>query len=412
MEASESTATRVNVKDFGAVGDGVTDDAAAIQHAFESTSGAIFFPHGDYLLRKGLTVELAERGRTYVSSGGARLLNASSEPALRIIGTHEGTAEPKSVSEHTFAYETMPLVSDIEIVGQGDCGDGIVLEKTYKAVISNVMVRDCRNGIRLAVRNRDVTIANSHILQNRQVGVLYDNVSLHQSNILGCHISYNGYAGIKVDNGDIRNIQITGNDIEYNNRDEAAAVCADVWLDASAGTGTGIREGTICSNTIQATLTPGGANIRLAGLENDEGDQVGLLAISGNHISSQECNILADSARAVAISGNTFVKGAARNIRLRNCRAVNMCGNVIDAIPAYGTGGATCGGIELRDCQGCLVANTTIAGAKPQADAAVIALEDCRNCRVNDCIVGGAGEAMAVSVTGGEGNSVGHVLCI
>ena len=405
MEANDSTAAGVNVRDFGALGDGLTDDAAAIQQAIDTTSGPIFFPHGDYLLKKGLRLHLGERGRTYVSSGGARLLNASSEPALHIIGTHEGTAEPKTVSAHTFAYETMPLVSDIEIIGQGDCGDGLVLEKTYKTVISNVMVRDCRNGIRLAVRNRDVIIADCHILHNRQVGVLYDNVSLHQSNILGCHISYNGYAGIKVDNGDIRNIQITGNDIEYNNRSEEGAVCADVWLDASAGTGTGIREGAICSNTIQATLTPGGANIRLSGLHNDEGDQVGLLAISGNHISSQECNILADYARAVAISGNTFVKGAARNIRLRNCRTVNICGNVIDAIPAYGTGPATCGGIELRHCQACLVGNTIVAGAWPPDNAAVIALEDCCNCRVNDCIVGGAGEA--VSVSGGQGNSIG-----
>jgi hypothetical protein len=407
MQASDSSAAGVNVRDFGAVGDGITDDAAAIQRAIDDTTGGIFFPHGDYLLKKGLRVSLGERGRTYVSSGGARLLNASTEPALHIIGTHEGTAEPKTVTEHTFAYETMPLVSGIEIIGQGDCGDGIVLERTYKPVISSVMIRDCRNGIRLAVRNRDVIIGQCHIIHNRQVGILYDNVSLHQSNIIGCHSSYNGYAGIKVDNGDVRNIQITGNDIEYNNRDEMAPVCADVWFDASAGTGTGIREGAICSNTIQATPTAGGANIRLSGLNNDQGDQIGLLSISGNHISSQEYNVLADYARAIAIGANTFVKGATRNICLRNCRSVNVCGNVIDAIPVYGKGGAGCGGIELREALGCLVANTTIAGASPQDNAAVIALEDCRNCRVNDCILG-AGQG--VSVNGGQANSVGEIV--
>lgn len=42
----------VSVKDFGAVGDGVTDDTAAIQAALasiQSTGGALFFPRGTYL---------------------------------------------------------------------------------------------------------------------------------------------------------------------------------------------------------------------------------------------------------------------------------------------------------------------------------------------------------------------------
>lgn len=39
----------VNVKDFGAVGDGVADDTAAIQAALDAASG-VFFPNGDYLI--------------------------------------------------------------------------------------------------------------------------------------------------------------------------------------------------------------------------------------------------------------------------------------------------------------------------------------------------------------------------
>lgn len=43
----------VNVRDFGAVGDGVTDDTAAIQTALDSlkdSGGTIFFPHGVYVI--------------------------------------------------------------------------------------------------------------------------------------------------------------------------------------------------------------------------------------------------------------------------------------------------------------------------------------------------------------------------
>ncbi|ASV62327.1 tail protein [Vibrio phage vB_VspP_pVa5] len=46
-------ADEVNVKDFGAVGDGITDDTAAIQAAVDLASnvkGAVIFPHGIYLL--------------------------------------------------------------------------------------------------------------------------------------------------------------------------------------------------------------------------------------------------------------------------------------------------------------------------------------------------------------------------
>ena len=40
----------VNVRDFGAVGDGVTDDSAAIQTALDSGAKEIFFPEGEYLV--------------------------------------------------------------------------------------------------------------------------------------------------------------------------------------------------------------------------------------------------------------------------------------------------------------------------------------------------------------------------
>ena len=41
---------RVSVKDFGAVGDGVTDDTAAIQAAFDSGAAYISFPKGTYII--------------------------------------------------------------------------------------------------------------------------------------------------------------------------------------------------------------------------------------------------------------------------------------------------------------------------------------------------------------------------
>lgn len=55
--ASEKLREWVSVKDFGAVGDGVADDTAAIQAAIDAAIGKkLFFPAGTYRLTAGLTV--------------------------------------------------------------------------------------------------------------------------------------------------------------------------------------------------------------------------------------------------------------------------------------------------------------------------------------------------------------------
>ena len=50
-------ADSINVKDYGAVGDGVTDDTAAIQSALTGVSRRIFFPDGTYKATSTLTLE-------------------------------------------------------------------------------------------------------------------------------------------------------------------------------------------------------------------------------------------------------------------------------------------------------------------------------------------------------------------
>lgn len=53
----EKLAETVSVKDFGAAGDGITDDTAAIQAALtEGAGGAVFFPEGIYLTSDALSV--------------------------------------------------------------------------------------------------------------------------------------------------------------------------------------------------------------------------------------------------------------------------------------------------------------------------------------------------------------------
>jgi polygalacturonase len=50
----------INVKDFGAIGDGVNDDSGAIQAAIDAASvkgGIVFIPSGKYLITKSISVK-------------------------------------------------------------------------------------------------------------------------------------------------------------------------------------------------------------------------------------------------------------------------------------------------------------------------------------------------------------------
>jgi len=85
-----------------------------------------------------------------------------------------------------------------------------------EALLSNLLIRECRHGIHFVKRNRNPIISSCHIYHNKGCGVYFEGVNLHQVNIADSHISYNAGGGIKVFNSEIRNLQICGNDIEYN----------------------------------------------------------------------------------------------------------------------------------------------------------------------------------------------------
>ncbi len=382
---------------FGVVGDGIADDAPALQRALDETSGTFTFPPGAYRLGHGLKVRLDQRGQTHLRGSGARLLNESTDPALHVVGTHQGSASPAELTAEVAASELMPTVCDLEIVGT-QSGDGIRLEHTYKAVVSRVAVRDCRHGLHIPNHNRNVIIADCHVYHNYGVGVFLDDVNLHQINIHGCHISYNYGGGIKILQGNVRNVQIVGNDIEYNrNPDDDAQPTGDVWFVAGP---IGIREGAICGNTIQGVPTADGANVRLEGLGPDNWLKVGLLTVSGNLITSQRFNILCRYARGIALGDNLHISGHERNIHIEDCEQVSIAGAILDNNPDYQP--TAPGGIELQRVHGC-----TVTGVVAENCRDALRAHDCTGlCITGCCFRNTRGEAVSllnctdVAVTG------------
>lgn len=381
-----------DVRDFGATGNGETDDTAAIEHALQAGEGVLRFSKGMYRITRPLVMDLTRQGYGAVlgDGGTARIVMAGAGPALRIIGDHRGTALPSTVQPHTWEKERFPCVGAVEIVGAHPEAVGIELHKTMQCTISNVLVRNCKHGIHLVERNRNFLLADSHIYDNAEYGLFLDNCNLHQINVIGNHISYNHKAGIKSLNGDVHNFQITGNDIEYNNNpgvDESPngePTGAEIWFESPDGR---ISEVTIASNTIQATVEPGGANIRIHGVDQDPALGAILIAITGNVIGSQRRGIELKHAQRVAINGNTIYGNEELSLFASNCSGISLGPNTLvwqgreDDPPRDG--------ILLEDCS-----NSAITGLVTQRlcygtpeSGAGITLVRCSDSAVSECQV-------------------------
>ncbi len=319
-----------NVKNFGAVGDGKTDDTEVILHAIAGSDQHLVFPQGTYLISKPIEIELKDQGPLAISGDGgtARLVMKGPGPALRIVGTHGGTGDPDTHSESVRHTERFPTISDLEITGEHPEADGIHLTGTVQAVLSSLLIRNVRHGIHLHQRNRNVLINQCHVYFNTGVGVFLDQVNLHQIIISSSHISYNRLGGIRIEGSEIRNLQITGNDIEYNNHVQHKTEpepTAELYIDTTAD-GASVAEIIVASNTIQATPSPDGANIRIHD-RSPESISPRLWTITGNIVGNQVNNVHLVGCHGVVISGNCIYSCENRNLLVQDSSMINVTGN-------------------------------------------------------------------------------------
>lgn len=441
-------ATASEVRDFGAIGDGVVDDTDAVQAAVDAGWGSVRFEEGTYRLTKTITVKLDEQGPlSLVGDGTARIIMTGAGPAFRIVGTHGGTADPASVKPEVLNHQLMPLVDGLEIVGAHAEADGIEATGTMQLTITRVNIRDCRHAIHLVERNRNLVVSNCHLYKNRGIGIFYDAVNLHQSNITGCHISYNAGGGIVSRGGEVRNVQIAGCDIEANMAGEAnlgadaknAPPSANVTLDSRGGS---IAEVAITGCTLQHTgKVAGSANIHIIGpgddkranSESGEGKtREGNAAISANVMSDVRINVHIEHARGVTVLGNTFWEGFDHDLLVENSNQIAVTGNVFDRNPRYelfqkekpkqglvfrDSADCTLSGIHIngvreheaalhvKDCRRFLITGCSVL----DSDGTGILLENVRQSRIAACLIADDRKKdgfKAVEVRGGDGNVV------
>ncbi len=367
-QPSESVGTRIakkrgsflTVLDFGAKGDGQADDAAAIQELIDAKCGSIRFPAGTYRITKPLIVALGRGGYTsFVADGTARLVMDGPGPAIRFIGTHTtGSADPNQVKPEVWEGQRMPVVEGLAIVGNHAEADGIEALGTFQLTLRGVHIRKCRHGVHLVQRNRNILIDGCHIYENSGIGVFYDHVNLHQSNISASHISYCRQGGVVVRGGDVRNIHISGCDIEANQAKDGPPA-ANVLLDCDDGS---VAEVAITGCTIQHSKeAAGSANIRILGrgFADRRGERLpfncGNVTIGDNVLSDVQTNIHLDGVRGVTITGNTFWQGYDHNLLVENSSHVVVGPNMMERNPLYGYTSEGKDNVVFRESRDCTI---------------------------------------------------------
>ncbi|MBO0701156.1 MAG: right-handed parallel beta-helix repeat-containing protein, partial [Zavarzinella sp.] len=416
------------------VGDGKTDNTAAIRLLLR-TDGTVVFPRGTFRITEPIVIDLDTTGPTaIVAHGNATLVMDGPGPALRFVGTHAGTAAPKTFRPNVMDRQRTPTVTGLEIVGRHADADGIEAEGTMQLTLDSVVIRECRHGVHLIKRNRNVLISACHVYNNRGVGVFLDHVNLHQTNVVGSHISYCKQGGIVSRGGEVRNLQVSGCDIEGNMSPDAKPT-ANVLLDSTGGS---IAEVAITGCTVQhESPSPDSANVRIlgegvGGLKNVPGKtKEGHVVITGNVFSDVKVNVDVQSARGVTIAGNTFWMGYDYNLRVEHSEHVVVGPNDFQRNPRYDYGDATTtkNAILFRDCSDCTVTGLHVHNVRGVPAAVVfercrrfnvvgctildcegigLKLKDVTNSRVSDCLIRndleGGTRGKAIVVEGGSGN--------
>lgn len=119
----ETAGIIVNAKEYGAVGDGDTDDSEAITKAFNyavEKGAVLYIPEGEYAMKWGCLLPfISENGVTIIGDGKFKSIIKFNEDHLNSEGVHAGNG---MVIQHTYTATTKPnvLISGIGLYYDND----------------------------------------------------------------------------------------------------------------------------------------------------------------------------------------------------------------------------------------------------------------------------------------------------
>jgi hypothetical protein len=189
----------VNVEDFGAVGDGVTDDTAAIQAAINSlpsTGGCVYFSNKVYGIKDTLLVDtggigLVSKGRMSKSGTGARLklLSNIDGPAIQFGDGTTNIAgcymEKLCIDGNSMQYavDSLVTVASCDQFTMRDCflwfanGSALTTWRTVKSYFSGIDIYECGTATLPAVNIGPISTSDLTITTQ---GTVFENLRVEE----------------------------------------------------------------------------------------------------------------------------------------------------------------------------------------------------------------------------------------
>jgi hypothetical protein len=196
----------INVRNYGAAGDGVTDDSAAIiaaRTAAQAAHGVLWFPQGTYLINRSNALEI------------------SSTSAFTMRGVYGGsTLKAGTTMAHMLDF-TNPSTSQYFVVeglcfdGNGQAATAIHGDHLAHTIISRCIIMHTTASAIKFSEGWCNDIVECEIKSNRGDGICGSN-AVNAFNITRCKIFLNDGMGIKLQSGS--GVSITGCTLETNKK--------------------------------------------------------------------------------------------------------------------------------------------------------------------------------------------------
>ncbi len=209
LPAPIAKALYFNVMDYGARGDGTTDDTSAIQTtitAASATKGTVYFPQGTYKITSGLTITTS--GVSLLGTGaGASIIqtpSGSESIAMLIIGDGANTCADVRIADLQFLGVT-----------QKTANAAIKLQKCFRTHLERLRTQNQYRAI--YVYNSTQTWVNDTDLRDtKENGIVYEatfgnGFDLYLNNVVADNpvVSNTGIGKISSANGDIVGLTFT-----------------------------------------------------------------------------------------------------------------------------------------------------------------------------------------------------------
>lgn len=315
----------VSVKDFGAVGDGVADDTAAIQAAIDSaiaTNRGVYVPSGTYKVSANLNVSAAQL--FYMYGDGRNSVISATSAVTRIFDLASGIQYPvfrdmyvaasQNFSTTTTGFHAAGTCAHMTMdnVFINGCNIGLSLRNGWCNLFSNVIFRYCRTGAEIGDAANQCTFMHSKFWLNLY-GLIVEQG--YKVSLYGCLIEQNATCGIVAGSGS------SGLVIHSCYFEQNGAVTVGQH---PVGTTPGIPFTTPSTTVLCDIFVPGGGNEWKSGTMAQYAPKYGLI-VDG-------CFTQPGGTEA---AGHAFVYGgAAHGLAVRNC--VCKDNQQVPALKTYG----------------------------------------------------------------------------